>query len=120
MIGNEDRAHQFPAPAAERLAASLCDVEIRRPVIPIFNNVDVQINNEPQAIRDALVRQLVKPVRWVELIHALAGRGVVTVIECGPGKVLAGLNKRIVRDMAALPVQDPTSLEDALKAVGET
>jgi [acyl-carrier-protein] S-malonyltransferase len=104
-------------PAAERLAACLQGVEIRRPSIPIFNNVDVKIENEPEAIRDALVRQLVAPVRWVEIIQALAGRGVKAVVECGPGRVLAGLNKRITRDLAALPVQDKASLEEALRTV---
>ena len=104
------------APAAERLAAYLQDVEIKRPVISVFNNVDAVIGGEPQAIRDALVRQLVSPVRWVEIIQNMASKGVDSVVECGPGKVLAGLNKRIVRDMTALPVQDPASLEAALAA----
>jgi [acyl-carrier-protein] S-malonyltransferase len=106
-------------PAAEHLAAFLQDVEIRRPSIPIFNNVDVEICIEPEAIRDALVRQLVGPVRWVETIQVLAARGVKAVVECGPGKVLAGLNKRIARDMAALPVHDTASLEEALRVVSE-
>lgn len=104
------------APAAERLAARLQDIEIQRPTIPVFNNVDVMIAEEPQAIRDALVRQLVSPVRWVEIIQALAARGVDSVVECGPGKVLAGLNRRIAREMQALPVQDTASLEEALAA----
>jgi [acyl-carrier-protein] S-malonyltransferase len=102
------------APAAERLAASLRDVKIMQPVIPIFNNVDGAIENEPHAIRDALVRQLVRPVRWVDIINAMGSRGVRSVVECGPGKVLVGLNKRIARDMMALPVQDPVSLDEAL------
>lgn len=105
------------APAAERLAALLRDADIRRPSIPVFNNVDVKISDEPQAIRDALVRQLVSPVRWVEIILALAGRGVTSVVECGPGKVLAGLNKRIARGMAAVTVQDTATLDEALKTL---
>jgi [acyl-carrier-protein] S-malonyltransferase len=104
------------APAAERLADYLQDVEIEQPSIPVFNNVDAVIVEEPQAIREALVRQLVSPVRWVEIIQAMASKGVGNVVECGPGKVLAGLNKRIARDMTALPVQDPASLEEALAA----
>ena len=103
-------------PAAERLAAYLQDIEIKRPAIPVFNNVDAVIVEEPQAIRDALVRQLVSPVRWVEIVQAMANKGVSGVVECGPGKVLAGLNKRIVREMTALPVQDPASLDEALAA----
>jgi len=107
------------APAAERLAAHLQEVEIRRPAIPVINNVDVEIKEEPQAIRDALVRQLVSPVRWVETIQAMAKQGVAGVVECGPGKVLAGLNRRIVRDMTAWPIQDNSSLEDALTNTAE-
>jgi [acyl-carrier-protein] S-malonyltransferase len=103
-------------PAAERLAAYLQDIEIKRPAIPVFNNVDVAVCEQAQAIRDALVRQLVSPVRWVEIIQAMARNGVRAVVECGPGKVLVGLNKRIDRDMAALPVQDPGTLDEALAA----
>jgi [acyl-carrier-protein] S-malonyltransferase len=102
------------APAAERLADYLQDVEIKRPRIPVFNNVDAACGETPDAIRDALVRQLVSPVRWVDIIQALARNGVRAVVECGPGKVLAGLNKRIDREMAALPVQDSASLDEAL------
>lgn len=104
-------------PAADRLAAYLQDIEIKRPSIPIFNNVDVVICDEPHAIRGALARQLVSPVRWVEIIRSMARYGVSTVVECGPGKVLAGLNKRIDREMVALPVQDPASLDEALAAI---
>jgi [acyl-carrier-protein] S-malonyltransferase len=103
-------------PAAEQLALYLHDVEIKPPQIPVFSNVDVALCETPAAIRDALVRQLVSPVRWVEIIQAMAGKGVRSVVECGPGKVLAGLNKRIDRDMTALPVHDPASLDAALTA----
>jgi len=104
------------APAAERLAAYLQDIEIKRPSIPVFSNVDAVLCDEPQAIRDALVRQLVSPVRWVEIIQAMARGGVRRLVECGPGKVLAGLTKRIDPEMAALPVQDTASLDVALAA----
>jgi [acyl-carrier-protein] S-malonyltransferase len=103
-------------PAAERLALYLHDVEIKPPRIPVFNNVDVTLCETPEIIRDALVRQLVSPVRWSEIIQAMAGEGVRSVVECGPGRVLVGLNKRIDRDMAALPVQDPVTLDEALTA----
>ena len=103
-------------PAAKRLAMYLHDVEINSPRIPVFSNVDVAICETPAAIRDALVRQLVSPVRWVEIIQAMARNGVHRVVECGPGKVLAGLNKRIDRDMPALAVYDPTSLDEAVMA----
>ena len=103
-------------PAVERLARYLHDVEIKPPQIPVFSNVDVDLCETPAAIRDALVRQLVSPVRWVEIIQAMARNGVRSIVECGPGKVLAGLNKRIDREMAALPVHDPVSLNEALAA----
>jgi len=103
-------------PAAERLALYLHNVEIRSPRIPVFSNVDVALCNTAADIRDALVRQLVSPVRWVEIIRAMAHNGVGCVVECGPGKVLAGLNKRIDRDMTALAVYDSESLDAALAA----
>lgn len=100
--------------AAERLALYLHDIEIKAPQIPILNNVDVNLCTAPEEIRDALVRQLVSPVRWVETVQVMAGKGVRCIVECGPGKVLAGLNKRIDREMTAVSVQDPTSLDEAL------
>src|SRR3569833_2798411 len=103
-------------PAAERLAAYLENLQITAPAIPVLNNVDVAMAQDPHVIRAALVRQLVSPVRWVETIQSLARRGVNTVVECGPGKVLTGLNKRIERDMTALVLNNRVSLEDALTA----
>lgn len=103
-------------PAAERLALYLHDIEIKPPMIPVFSNVDAKPHETQQGIRDALMRQLTSPVRWVEIIRAMAGKGVRNVVECGPGKVLVGLNKRIDRDMTALPVQDPGTLNEALSA----
>lgn len=101
-------------PAAEQLAIILKDVAIQAPGIPVINNADVTSPSEPDAIRDALVRQLYSPVRWVETIEKMATDGVDRLIECGPGKVLVGLNKRIVRNMAAQAVLDPDSLSAAL------
>jgi [acyl-carrier-protein] S-malonyltransferase len=107
------------APAAEQLAERLAAITIHSPAIPVINNVDVSAESEPEAIRDALTRQLFSPVRWVETINALADRGVRQVVECGPGKVLAGLNKRINRDMAAFTTVDGDSLTQALQAIEE-
>jgi len=101
-------------PAAEQLASILKDVAIQAPGIPVINNADVATPSEPDAIRDALVRQLYSPVRWVETIQKMATDGVDRLLECGPGKVLAGLNKRIERNMAAQAVLDPDSLSAAL------
>ncbi len=101
-------------PAADKLAAVLKDVEVQSPVIPVINNVDVAAPTDPDAIRDALVRQLYNPVRWVGIIQKMSAEGVDHLIECGPGKVLTGLNKRIDRNMTALPVYDPATLATAL------
>ncbi|MCV4567215.1 malonyl CoA-acyl carrier protein transacylase, partial [Escherichia coli] len=79
----------------DRLAAVLPGIAFARPQIALVNNVDVATPDEPDAIRDALVRQAAAPVRWVEVIQRMAALGVATVAECGPGKVLAGLTKRI-------------------------
>jgi [acyl-carrier-protein] S-malonyltransferase len=102
-------------PAAERLADYLQGVELRAPQIPVLHNVDVQVADDAQGVRDRLVRQLYSPVRWVETVQAMAARGVGRIIECGPGKVLTGLNKRIEKEVGALAVYDPATLEEALK-----
>lgn len=101
-------------PAADKLAEKLAGMAIQSPVISVINNVDVASPSDADAIRDALTRQLYQPVRWVEVIEAMHSQGVETVIESGPGKVLAGLNKRIVKTMNALPVYDPDTLANAL------
>ena len=106
-------------PAAERLAARLSQIEIRAPKIPVINNVDVAVCNTADAIRDALVRQANSPVRWIETIQSMAGRDVATVLECGPGKVLAGLTKRIDRNLTGGAIADSASVEEWLAQVGE-
>jgi len=100
--------------AAERLAECLAAVSIESPRIPVLHNADVAIYTDAAAIRDALARQLYQPVRWVETIHALHARGASTVVECGPGKVLAGLIKRIDPTLVGLPIYDDGSLQEAL------
>ena len=105
-------------PAAERLAERMADIEFQTPQVPVYNNVDVVAESDADAIRAALKRQLFSPVRWVETIQALAGQGVDTVVECGPGKVLAGLNKRIDKSMATQVTVDADSLAKALDATG--
>jgi [acyl-carrier-protein] S-malonyltransferase len=103
-------------PAADRLAVYLRDVAVGAPATPVINNVDVEAAAEPQRIKDALVRQAASPVRWVETIRAMAGQGVTHVVECGPGKVLAGLVKRIDPRMQGFAAADRASLELALAA----
>jgi len=100
--------------AAEQLAQRLEGISIQTPQVPVINNVDVASPDAPAAIRDALARQLHQPVRWVEVIRAMAARGVERIVECGPGKVLVGLNKRIDKSLRAQAVVDPASLAEAL------
>ena len=105
-------------PAAERLKVRLAATSFAAPRIGVMNNVDVQIDTDPEAIRDALYRQAFGPVRWVELVQALRLQGVTSMIECGPGKVLAGTVKRIDPEMAAGNVFDPASMAAAAVALG--
>ena len=105
-------------PAAERLASRLAAVPIAAPVIAVLHNVDVQQHNGADAIRRALAQQAAAPVRWVETIQAFAARGITHVVECGPGRVLAGLNKRIARDLKSLALTDGTDLDAANAALG--
>jgi [acyl-carrier-protein] S-malonyltransferase len=100
-------------PAAERLRERLATTPIGAPFIPVIDNIDVKSESEPHAIREALYRQAFGPVRWSETIHAIRARGVGHIFECGPGRVLAGLVKRIEPDAVAAAVFDPTSLAQA-------
>lgn len=100
-------------PAAEKLAAYLAHVTFVSPQIPVLHNADVLDHADPQEIKDALARQLYSPVRWVETIVALKSRGATRFVECGPGKVLAGLNKRIDGSVATLAIIDAASLDSA-------
>ena len=104
-------------PAAEQFAEHLSTVDIRPPAIPVLHNADVGTHQSVDAIREALTQQLYRPVRWVETIQKMADSGIDTVLEMGPGKVLAGLNKRINKQMNALPVQDADGLQKAIDAV---
>ena len=99
-------------PAAERLKVRLAETRIGAPLVPVIDNVDAQVETEPDRIRDALYRQAFGPVRWVEVIQAIRARGVAAIVECGPGKVLVGMTKRIDADALAASVFDPASLAD--------
>jgi len=101
-------------PAAEKLRVHLQSVTIATPLIPVLHNTDVQSHAEPDAIRAALAKQLHTPVRWVETVQALKAAGMGCVIECGPGKVLTGLGKRIDDSLTALALVDEASLQAAL------
>ncbi|SHO56009.1 ACP S-malonyltransferase [Vibrio quintilis] len=98
-------------PAAEKLAKALESVEFHEPQIPVFNNVDVIAETAPEKIKDALVRQLYNPVRWTETVQKMNEEGVIRLVEAGPGKVLTGLTKRIVKTLTASAVNDIASLD---------
>ncbi|MEJ2767680.1 ACP S-malonyltransferase [Mycetohabitans sp. B46] len=102
-------------PASERLREYLADVDVRAPQIPVVSNIDVAMVSDPAGIKDALVRQAAGPVRWVECVRAIAAQQITHVIECGPGKVLAGLTRRIDANLVGGAIVDPASLDDTLK-----
>lgn len=103
-------------PAALRLGERLAETPLAPPRIPVLNNVDVAMPTDPAAVRDALVRQAWHPVRWVETIRAMRAQGITTIVECGPGKVLSGLIRRIDREIEMLSLSDPAGFAGALEA----
>ena len=102
-------------PAADQLAEAMNTIQFNTPSIPVLNNVDVTAVNSESEIKDALKRQLFSPVRWVEIVEKMSADGVDKIIECGPGKVLVGLNKRINKSMATAALIDTASIESALE-----
>jgi [acyl-carrier-protein] S-malonyltransferase len=100
-------------PAADKLAAALATIQINSPQIPVLHNADVAAYGDADQIRDALTRQLYRPVRWTETIQQLAAGGIVLMAECGPGKVLAGLAKRIDGNVNCHALTDAAKLEAA-------
>ena len=104
-------------PAAEKLKEKLAATTFAAPQIPVVNNIDVTVETDSDRIRDALYRQAFGPVRWVECVQAIKAKGISTLVECGPGKVLAGMVKRIDADMTGLPLFDPASLAEVKGAL---
>jgi [acyl-carrier-protein] S-malonyltransferase len=105
-------------PAAEVLRARLAEVGFAAQAFPVVNNIDVAVTESAEALRDALYRQAFGPVRWVEVVQALKARGLTHIIECGPGKVLAGMVKRIDAELQSCTVLDPASLAEAKNLLG--
>lgn len=103
-------------PAADKLLAAMADMTMRMPSVPVLHNADVAEHHDAGDIRDALARQLYRPVRWVETIQAMHGQGVDMIAECGPGKVLTGLNKRILPDVATWTLADTASMTELLNS----
>ena len=104
-------------PAADRLKEKLAATTFAAPQIPVINNIDVAVQTDADAIRDALYRQAFGPVRWVECVAAIKARGAHTLVECGPGKVLAGMTKRIDPELTGLAMFDPATLAEAQAAL---
>lgn len=102
-------------PAAQQLAQILEKTNLQKPQIPVFNNVDVMIEMEPSAIKNALIQQLSHPVRWVDTIRRFAEQDVQLIVECGPGKVLAGLHKRIIPTIPTLSMGDAVALQNTMQ-----
>lgn len=105
-------------PAAEKLRERLAATAIETPRIPVVNNIDVVVQTDADAIREALYRQAFGPVRWVECVQALRARGITHVVECGPGKVLAGMAKRIDGELQSAALYDPATLADVQTLLG--
>ncbi|MGR4048696.1 ACP S-malonyltransferase [Kosakonia cowanii] len=101
-------------PAAEKLAAELSNITFNAPQIPVVNNVDVACETTPEAIRDALIRQLYSPVQWTKSVEFMAAQGIEHLYEVGPGKVLTGLTKRIVDTLTASALNEPAAMSEAL------
>jgi [acyl-carrier-protein] S-malonyltransferase len=104
-------------PAADRLKEKLAATSFAAAQIPVVNNIDVTVETDADRMRDALYRQAFGPVRWVECVAAIKARGVTTLVECGPGKVLAGMVKRIDADLTGLPLFDPATLAEVKTAL---
>lgn len=103
-------------PAAEKLAAMMETLQINKPQIPVLSNVDVKRYDSPEAIRDGLTRQLYMPVRWVEIVQDFITHGVTYIVECGPGKVLTGLNRRIGTELTLMQTNDLRSLRELIES----
>jgi [acyl-carrier-protein] S-malonyltransferase len=104
-------------PAAERLREKLKQVSMRMPALPVYQNATLEPATSVDGIKEALVRQLYQPVRWVDTVRAMTAGGATVLIECGPGKVLAGLNRRISGEVASLALADAASVKDALHSI---
>ncbi len=102
-------------PAAEGLAPHIADTEFRAPSIPVVHNVHARTESDPAAIRQLMIEQIYSPVRWVECVQALVARGASTTVECGPGKVLSGLNKRIDKTLSTMSMESPDEVQAVLQ-----
>ena len=104
-------------PAAEKLKIALAGLQLAAPQIPVVNNIDVAVQTDVDAIRDALYRQAFGPVRWVECVQKLRAMGATRLVECGPGKVLTGMTKRIDPELVGVALYDPATLQETKEAI---
>jgi len=104
-------------PAGEKLAEKIASLSVSAPQIPVVHNVHAQTESDPEKIKALLVKQIYSPVKWTSCIEAMVAAGITTTLECGPGKVLSGLSKRIDRSLTGLNIEDPASLEKALASL---
>jgi [acyl-carrier-protein] S-malonyltransferase len=106
-------------PAGEQLAAAMASIELRTPQITVVHNVNAKTESDPQRIRQLLVEQIYSPVQWVDCVRTLLGQGVQCTVECGPGKVLSGLVRRIEKSLVVAILEEPESLDKALVLASE-
>jgi [acyl-carrier-protein] S-malonyltransferase len=106
-------------PAGERLEQALADVRIVSPEVPVVHNVHAQTESEPEKIRALLVEQIYSPVQWTSCVQAMTGAGVTRVVECGPGKVLSGLSRRIDKSLSSFSLEEPDLLAATLQELGQ-
>lgn len=104
-------------PAGEKLAEALSGITIQSPAIPVVHNVHAQTESDPEKIRALLIKQIYSPVKWTSCVETMVKAGVTTTVECGPGKVLSGLNKRIEKSLACLAIEEEQAFQDALAAL---
>jgi [acyl-carrier-protein] S-malonyltransferase len=106
-------------PAGEQLAQAIATIQVDAPHIPVVHNVHAKTEGNPQAIRDLLVQQIYSPVRWVDCVGTMRGQGVELTVECGPGSVLSGLNRRIDKALGVVSIEEPDGLDKALSLAAE-
>ena len=104
-------------PAGEQLAQAIADIAIAIPSIPVVHNVNAQIQNDPEKIRSVLVEQIYSPVQWTECMRFMIDRGTTRLVECGPGKVLSGLARRIDKSLTVASIEQPDALTAAISEI---
>ena len=105
-------------PAGERLAEAMAGLDLQSPQVPVVHNVHAATESDPEAIRALMVKQIYSPVQWTRCVQAMTSAGVTRIVECGPGKVLSGLSRRIDKTLSSYSLEEPESLASALQELG--